>query len=198
MSQNHQNLNFSSNLQLTDLHVDSRNNLNNFYDQTNSHSMTNNNISQTPFVNSLNPVSSIPQCCPHVSQSNNYNTNGQLASNYFINSPNSTTFDPFQQHVNQCNIFKFEIPGFEIIVRPKSNQIMNLNNLNTQNHQSSMNSYSPVATIPSQLVDQNQNYINRNFVNKSHVNFVNNMNTDNLQCQIHQQQNILRCNNFHG
>jgi hypothetical protein len=189
-----QNLNFSSNLQLTDLPADSHNNLNNFYDQTNSHSMTNNNISQTPFVNSLNPVSSIPQCCPHVSQSNNYNSNGQPVSNHFVNLPNSTTFDSFQPQVNQCNIFKFEIPGFEIIVRPKSNQVMNLNNLNAQ-HQSSMNSYSPVAIMPSQLVNQNQNYINGNFVSNSHVNSVNNMNTDNLQYQNHQQ---LGYNNFQG
>lgn len=118
--------------------------------------MINNNISQPPFVNSFNPVNSASQYCPYVSQNNIYNTNGQLASNHFVNLPNSTTFGSFQSQVNQCNIFKFEIPGFEIIVRPKSNQVMN--NLNTQ-HQSSMNSYSPVAVMPSQLVDQNQNYI---------------------------------------
>ncbi|CAB4486689.1 hypothetical protein RhiirA5_357086 [Rhizophagus irregularis] len=189
-----QNPNFSSNLRLTDLQADSRNNLDTFYNHTDSHSMTSNNISQVPFINSLNTVSSVPQCCPHVSQSNNYNSNGQPVSNHFVNLPNSTTFDSFQPQVNQCNIFKFEIPGFEIIVRPKSNQVMNLNNLNAQ-HQSSMNSYSPVAIMPSQLVNQNQNYINGNFVSNSHVNSVNNMNTDNLQYQNHQQFGY---NNFQG
>ncbi|CAB4479539.1 hypothetical protein RhiirA1_515288 [Rhizophagus irregularis] len=97
-------------------------------------------------------------------------------SSHIVNLPNST-------------IYKFEIPGFEIIVIPKSNQVMNLNNLNTQ-HQSYVN-YSPVAT---QLVNQNQNYIiNENFVSNSHINPVNNMNTDNLQ--YHQQ---LGYNNIQG
>jgi hypothetical protein len=184
-----QNLNFFRNLQLTD---DNHSNLNTFYDHTNFHSMTNNNIFQVPFVTSPNTVNSASQYCSYASQSN---SNGQQA-NHFVNLPNSTTFNSSQSQVNQCNTFKFEIPGFEIIIRPKSNQITNLNNLNTQYH-SSMDSYSPVAVMPSQL-SQSQNYIDRNFVSGNYVNSVNDMNTDNLQYQIHQQQNIPGYNNFRG
>jgi hypothetical protein len=153
-----QNLNFSG-----------HNNLDTIYNHTDSHSMTSNNISRVPIINSPNTFSSVPQCCHHVSQSDNYFTNGQPASNHIVNLPNSTIFDSSQPQVNH---YKFEIPGFEIIVKPKSNVVMNLSNLNTQ-HQSYMNSYSPVAVMV--MATQNQNDINGNFVSNSHVNSVNNM-----------------------
>jgi hypothetical protein len=134
-----QNLNFPSNLQLTDLQVDNHNNFAS-YNQNDSFSMTDNNILQAPFVNALNAVSSSLQYCPHTSQSNT-NNNGLLASNYFANLPN-TTFESSQPQVNRYDVYKFEIPGFEIIIRPKSNQVMNFNQLSMQSY-SSMNSYSP-------------------------------------------------------
>jgi hypothetical protein len=184
-----QNLNFPSNLQLTDLQVDSHNNFAS-YNHTDSFSMTDNNILQAPIVNALNAVGSSLQYCPHTSQSNT-NNNGQQASTYFANIPN-TTFESSQPQVNRHDVYKFEIPGFEIIIRPKSNQIMNFNQLSMQSH-SSMNSYSPGMSsqqshsqqshsqqshssmdfyspgMSSQL-NQNQNYVDGNSASGSYAN----------------------------
>ncbi|GES74060.1 hypothetical protein GLOIN_2v1496668 [Rhizophagus clarus] len=161
-----QNLSFPSNLQIT---ANDQNNLNTFYDYNNSLPMT----SQLPFVNSLNSDSSASQYYSRISNS----INDQQASNYF-NLPNSTTFGPSQPQVSI----------------PKSNQIMNLNNFNTQHH-----SYSPVMS--SQL-NQNQSYVNGISTSGSYANSnMNTMNmpfmTDNSPYQF-QQQNSLGYNSFHG
>lgn len=192
-----QNYNFSNNLQLTNLQVD---NHNTFCDYSNSLSVTDNRILQAPFVNAPNTVSSASQYYPHTSQ-NNTNTNGQQASNHFLNLSN-TVFDSSQLQVNQYGVFKFEIPGFEIIIRPKSNQIVDFNNLNMQSH-SSVDSYS--SGMSSQL-NQNQNFVNGNFAGESYANSdmsTTNMHNnqsfiaDNSQYQF-QQQNSLGYNSFHG
>ena len=206
-----QNLNLSDNLQLplrsptvlqglTDLQADSHDNLDTFYDYSDSFSVTNNSIPQAPFVNALNTVSSASS----YTQQYNTDANGQQFSSHF--NPPNMTFDSSQPQVNQRDIFKFEIPGFEIIIRPKINQVMNLSNLNAQSH-SSMDSYSPLA------VNQNQNYtsnVDGNSARGSYANSVNSMNamniqntynsqsfTDNLQSQFQQQQNSFGFNNFH-
>ncbi|CAB4375080.1 unnamed protein product [Rhizophagus irregularis] len=173
MNQNH---NFSHNLQLADLQAGGQDNLNPFYN-FDSLNMNAFNTSQNHFHDNIN------------------NTNG-----YYPNVNLSDT--TFQPQLNRSNIFIFEIPGFEIVIRPKVNQFMNLNNLNNLN-MPSMNSYSSVAA--------NQNYVDGNSASGSYVNNMNTMNmqniynnnnnqsfiTNNSQYQF-QQQNSLGYNNHQG
>jgi hypothetical protein len=186
-----QNLNFPSNLQLTDLQVDSHNNFAS-YNHTDSFSMTNNNdILQAPFVNALNAASSSSQYYPHTSQGNT-NTNVQQASNYFVNLPN-TTFDSSQSQANQYDVFKFEIPGFEIIIRPKSNQIMNFNYLSMQSH-SSMDSYSP--GMSSQQSHSQQSHSQQSHSQQSHSSM--DSNSPGMSSQLNQNQNYVNGNSASG
>jgi hypothetical protein len=147
------------------------NNLDSSYNYTDSFPMINNSISP---VNGLDTVtvSSTSQYFSHAPQYN-YNTNNADGLSYSINSPNAT-FNATQPQLNH----KFEIPGFEIemIIRPKSNPIMNLDmqcQLREDKSHSSMNAY----------------YVDGTFANGDSANFVNVMNMDNSQFQFQQQKN---------
>lgn len=178
MNQNH---NFSHNPQLADLQAGGQDNLDTFYNY------------DSLFMNAFNTS----QNRFHASHGN-INTNGHYSN---VNLPDTTS----QPQLNRSNIFIFEIPGFEIIIRPKSNQFMNLTNLNIP----SMNSYSSVAGMSSTL-NQNQNYVNGNSASGNYD--VNNMNTINMQNGLNnnqsfitnnsqyqfQQQNSLGYNSYHG
>jgi hypothetical protein len=172
-----------------------------------SFSVINNSISPTSLnsLNSFSTVSSTLEDHPTIVPHDNINyINGQ----HYVNSPNMA-FDSSQPQMSQYEVFKFEIPGFEIIIRPKLNSVVPVNNLDAQSYSFS-DSYSSVAVMPSQL-NQNQSYISRNSGNASGscASSENNINAQNIynndqtfvmddsQSQIQQQQNSLGFNNFH-
>ncbi|CAG8435832.1 13394_t:CDS:2 [Rhizophagus irregularis] len=95
MNQNH---NFSHNPQLADLQAGGQDNLNPFYN-FDSLNMNAFNTLQNHFHDNIN------------------NTNGYYPN---VNLPDTT----FQPQLNRSNIFIFEIPGFEIVIRPKIVQPM--------------------------------------------------------------------------
>jgi hypothetical protein len=155
-----------------------------FCNYTDSFSMTNNSISSPHCVNALNTVSSTSQYCSNTPQYIDGNTDR-------LPYPPNTTFSSSQ---SQCNFFKFEIPGFEIIIRSKPNSIMNLNNLYAQyqpQSHSSMNSCYISGTSDSGNLANPGNIMNIQNTDNSQS-FV----TENLQSQF-QQQNSLGFNNFH-
>ncbi|RIA89312.1 hypothetical protein C1645_825077 [Glomus cerebriforme] len=161
------------------------NNLDTSYTYTVPSSVINNGIFPAPLNTftssdpSFNTASSTLQYC--APQYINSDTNGQV-SNHSHSDNSRNKLHSSQPQINQCGVYKFEIPGFEIIVRPKSNPMINLNNLGAQSHSSTNSYYSPTTVMSSQL-NQNQNYIPsvENSANESYANSVNSMNIMNMQ-----------------
>ncbi|CAI2162985.1 12999_t:CDS:1 [Funneliformis geosporum] len=135
-----------------------------------SFSATNENIYPIPCEDeSLDTFGSASQYCPIISsyepQYINYDTSEQGILNQ--NPPQS--IDTSQSQMNQCSIFRFEIPGFDIIIKPKSNSTMDLNNLDTQYQLQQDQSY----PYSSSQLNPSQNYISENSVNPIAMNVQN-------------------------
>jgi hypothetical protein len=148
-------------------------------------------ISPAPYVKALNTVSSTSYAPQYVK----CNTNGLP---YSFNSPNAT-FNPSQPQSNQRDVYKFEIPGFEIIVRPKFNPVMNSSNLDTQYQlrgDKPMNSYyisnfDETSTGGSRA--NSANIMNMQDIYHNNQSFA----TDNSQSQFQQRQNSPGFNNLY-
>ncbi|CAG8622531.1 7123_t:CDS:2, partial [Funneliformis mosseae] len=87
------------------------------------------------------------QYCPMISsyESQYINNHDDISEQGILNQNPPQSIGSSQPQMNQCAIFRFEIPGFDIIIRPKSNLSMDFNYLDTQYQLQQDQSYPSVS-----------------------------------------------------